>query len=335
MYTDNFVDLARLKTCALHGVPPEIRAEVWKYLLDVSKLDKSEEVSLSKKLVEKYEEMAEASQNDMEILRKVKAQLRSYKSPLWEAALDAKGRKMMERVAVCYLAQNSDVPYDDALSITHFLPPFVYCAQEESDAYYCFQGLMQRVSALLPFNDLRLRMARFIMLFKTLFPEINAALEGNLPAIKAPILPPSYAPSKHLRQLFPRPPPQRKGSSPTSGRSPGCTSSSAASCPSTAACASGTPISVTSFPSPPPARPPLRSASHPLHPSPDQPACPCRPANRPSADQPRRTPSLVRARSGRPGHAQPRPPAHPPARPPARTLPTPCCVHRSHFVVCT
>ncbi len=178
MYTDNFVDLARLKNCALHGVPPEIRAEVWKYLLDVSNLDKSEEVSSSKKLVEKYEEMAEASQNDTEILRKVKFQLRSYKSPIWETALDAKGRKMMERVAVCYLAQNSDTPNDDALSITCFLPPFVYCVQEESDAYYCFQGLMQRYSALLPYNDMRLRMARFIMLFKTLFPEINAALEG-------------------------------------------------------------------------------------------------------------------------------------------------------------
>jgi TBC1 domain family member 2 len=187
MYTDNFVDLSRLKTCALHGVPPEIRAEVWKYLLDVSKLDKSEEVSLSKMLVENYEEMAEASQNDMEILRKVKAQLRSYKSPLWESALDAKGRKMMERVAVCYLAQNPDLPYDDALSITHFLPPFVYCAQEESDAYYCFQSLMQRISIILPYKELRLRMARFIMLFKTLFPEINAALEGMCTAYSSPI----------------------------------------------------------------------------------------------------------------------------------------------------
>ena len=34
-------------------------------------LDKSEEVSLSKMLIDKYEEIAEASQNNMEILRKV------------------------------------------------------------------------------------------------------------------------------------------------------------------------------------------------------------------------------------------------------------------------
>ena len=71
MYTDNFVDLTRLKASATRGVPSEIRADVWKYLLDVSKLDKSEEVSLSKKLSDKYDELAEASQNNMDVLRKV------------------------------------------------------------------------------------------------------------------------------------------------------------------------------------------------------------------------------------------------------------------------
>ncbi|EKX51671.1 hypothetical protein GUITHDRAFT_45474, partial [Guillardia theta CCMP2712] len=43
LIADTFVDLTRLKLRAQHGVPAEIRGEVWKYLLDVSKPDKSEE----------------------------------------------------------------------------------------------------------------------------------------------------------------------------------------------------------------------------------------------------------------------------------------------------
>ena len=50
-------------------------------------------------------------------------------------------------------------------------------AQEESDAYYSFQGLMQRLGRLVPIESLGARVGRFIMLFKTLFPEVNAALE--------------------------------------------------------------------------------------------------------------------------------------------------------------
>jgi phosphopantothenate synthetase len=38
LIADTFVDLTRLKLCAQQGVPSEIRGEVWKYLLGVSKV---------------------------------------------------------------------------------------------------------------------------------------------------------------------------------------------------------------------------------------------------------------------------------------------------------
>jgi hypothetical protein len=50
LMADTFVDLPRLKLRAQQGVPSEIRGEVWKYLLGVSKPDKSEEVPPSKSL---------------------------------------------------------------------------------------------------------------------------------------------------------------------------------------------------------------------------------------------------------------------------------------------
>ena len=50
LMADTFVDLPRLKLRAQQGVPSEIRGEVWKYLLGVSKPDKSEEVPPSASL---------------------------------------------------------------------------------------------------------------------------------------------------------------------------------------------------------------------------------------------------------------------------------------------
>ena len=49
--------------------------------------------------------------------------------------------------------------------------------QEESDAFYCFQGLMVRMLLHMPEDKLNLRVAQFVMLFKTIYPEINVALE--------------------------------------------------------------------------------------------------------------------------------------------------------------
>ncbi|KAJ1468853.1 hypothetical protein T484DRAFT_1853893 [Baffinella frigidus] len=93
LIADTYVDLARLKMRAQHGIPSEIRAEVWKYLLDVSKPDKSEEVSTTKRLAENYWDMStdlacvsttkrlaenywdmtETAQNDVETLRSKEA----------------------------------------------------------------------------------------------------------------------------------------------------------------------------------------------------------------------------------------------------------------------
>jgi hypothetical protein len=157
-----------------HGIPSEIRAEVWKYLLDVSKPDKSEEVSTTKRLAENYWDMTEVAQNDVETLRAVKLQLRSY-TPQWDAVLDAKSRKMIERIAVCFLYHNTFA--ECSPSIAFPLPPVIICTQEESDAFYCFQGLMVRIITHMPEQDMKLRVARFVMLFKTIYPEINAALE--------------------------------------------------------------------------------------------------------------------------------------------------------------
>mmetsp|Transcript_62860 Transcript_62860/g.149791 ORF Transcript_62860/g.149791 Transcript_62860/m.149791 type:complete len:289 (+) Transcript_62860:176-1042(+) len=174
LIADTYVDLARLKMRAQHGIPSEIRAEVWKYLLDVSKPDKSEEVSTTKRLAENYWDMTETAQNDVETLRSVKLQLRSY-TPQWEAALDAKSRKMIERIAVCFLYHNTFA--ECSPSVAFLLPPVLICTQEESDAFYCFQGLMVRVITHMPEQDMKLRVARFVMLFKTIYPDINAALE--------------------------------------------------------------------------------------------------------------------------------------------------------------
>ena len=51
---------------------PSTINQVWKYLLEVSKGDRSEEVSLTKKLVDNYWETAERSAKDMHVMIQVR-----------------------------------------------------------------------------------------------------------------------------------------------------------------------------------------------------------------------------------------------------------------------
>uniref|UniRef100_A0A7S0H7H4 Rab-GAP TBC domain-containing protein n=1 Tax=Hanusia phi TaxID=3032 RepID=A0A7S0H7H4_9CRYP len=107
-------------------------------------------------------------------MRRVKVELRNYSSQ-WEGELDAKRRQMIERISVCFLSHTTFAQFPP--SIAHLLPPFIVCTQEESDAFYCFQGMMVRMLLHMPEDKLNLRVAQFVMLFKTIYPEINVALE--------------------------------------------------------------------------------------------------------------------------------------------------------------
>mmetsp|Transcript_39251 Transcript_39251/g.94599 ORF Transcript_39251/g.94599 Transcript_39251/m.94599 type:complete len:290 (+) Transcript_39251:53-922(+) len=172
---DTYVDLPRLRNLAQHGVPADIRSEVWKYLLEVSRPDRSEEVSYAKKLLDNYWEMAERSYRDPRVLRMVKGQLRQS-TPQWQSVLDSKNREVVERVAACYIANclQTQLPPNVAL----MLPPFVtVCTGQEVETYYCFHGLMCLYNTLMPPEEMGLRVARFVMLFKVIYPEVNAALE--------------------------------------------------------------------------------------------------------------------------------------------------------------
>jgi len=172
---DTYVDLPRLRNRSQHGVPGEIRSEVWKYLLEVSRPDRSEEVSYAKKLLDNYWEMAERSYKDTRVLRMVKSQLRQS-TVQWQSVLDSKNKEVIERVAATYILHSLHPQLPP--NIACLLPPFIVCAgSQEVEIYYCFAGLMGLYIELMPPEEMGLRVARFVMLFKVIYPEVNAALE--------------------------------------------------------------------------------------------------------------------------------------------------------------
>ncbi|KAI7880735.1 RabGAP/TBC [Lichtheimia hyalospora FSU 10163] len=137
LQSEVYVDLDRLRLLARHGIPNELRAEVWKYLLGVQQADRSKELSNSKARKEDYEQL---DKQDPEIAKRIRGEVARYQRRV--PLLD--GRQHMDRfenVILAYLSANRDTEYHPAL--VSLCAPFVYVLEQEWDAYYCFEKLMQ------------------------------------------------------------------------------------------------------------------------------------------------------------------------------------------------
>ena len=51
------VDMQKLRELSTHGIPNNLRAEAWKYLLGVARPEKDEEMSLHRQNIEEYREL--------------------------------------------------------------------------------------------------------------------------------------------------------------------------------------------------------------------------------------------------------------------------------------
>ena len=84
---ETLVDMQKLRELSTHGIPNNLRAEAWKYLLGVARPEKDEEMSLHRQNIEEYRELEEAWQVDAqsELTRKIKADIakfsKSYSCP--------------------------------------------------------------------------------------------------------------------------------------------------------------------------------------------------------------------------------------------------------------
>ncbi|KAI8144936.1 rab-GTPase-TBC domain-containing protein [Fennellomyces sp. T-0311] len=147
LQSEVYVDLERLRILARHGVPNELRGEVWKYLLGVQQADRSKELTTSKARKEDYEQI---DKSDSEISKRIRGEVTRYQRRV--PLLD--GRHYMNRfenIILAYLSANRDAEYHPAL--ISLCAPFIYVLDKEWDAYYCFERLMQAMEEEVDLNE--------------------------------------------------------------------------------------------------------------------------------------------------------------------------------------
>ncbi|ORY96886.1 rab-GTPase-TBC domain-containing protein [Syncephalastrum racemosum] len=147
LQSEVWVDLERLRLLARHGVPNQLRGEVWKYLLGVQQADRSKELTNSKARKEDYEQI---DKTNPEISKRIRGEVTRFqrRNPLLE------GKHYLERfenVILAYLNANRDVEYHPAL--VSMCAPFIYVLETECDAYHCFERLMQALEEEVDLNE--------------------------------------------------------------------------------------------------------------------------------------------------------------------------------------
>ena len=142
---ETHVEIDKLRVAAKHGIPPKLRGEAWKYLLSVSRPDKSEEMSTRRRDAEEYAKLDKAN---VGLLRQVKAEAkrrtaRGGHGPSRALLGSPQTAKRLENIIAAFLNHNAHLEYDPGM--VHLLCPFVYALDDEADAFHCFARLMKHL----------------------------------------------------------------------------------------------------------------------------------------------------------------------------------------------
>eukprot|EP00164_Ancoracysta_twista_P017920 GFYU01030766.1.p1 GENE.GFYU01030766.1~~GFYU01030766.1.p1 ORF type:complete len:282 (-),score=63.91 GFYU01030766.1:72-917(-) len=166
LQTEVYVDVDKLRQVSRHGIPTEVRGEVWKYLLRVSKPDKSEEISQHKKMTLDYQEL-DKSNND--IVKRIKGELKRYQ-PGVQFFNDDKVLLMFEKILLAFFNTNSHLEYHP--SVVHVLGPFVFTLNKETDIYFCFSKWISTMMDRMTVEGISSHVSNFMRLFRTTQPEL-------------------------------------------------------------------------------------------------------------------------------------------------------------------
>ncbi|EGG19405.1 ankyrin repeat-containing protein [Cavenderia fasciculata] len=172
------IDMDKLVAVSRHGIPERVRSEVWKYLVGVSKNDKSEEERVKKQQEIDYKEI---DKNDAEITKKIRNHLKRYQIHSKESTklkIDFQGvdiRNKIENIIISYINYNNDIEYN--FGMLAILGPFMCTLQSESDIFHCYCAMMKKIEENLAQDSLTSRLSRFMMYFRSVIPELFSHFE--------------------------------------------------------------------------------------------------------------------------------------------------------------
>eukprot|EP01111_Echinosteliopsis_oligospora_P012240 TRINITY_DN4168_c0_g1_i1.p1 TRINITY_DN4168_c0_g1~~TRINITY_DN4168_c0_g1_i1.p1 ORF type:complete len:284 (-),score=65.15 TRINITY_DN4168_c0_g1_i1:16-867(-) len=165
---ESHIDMRKLQDVANHGVPERVRADVWRYLLEISKPDKAGEDRLKKQQHQDFQEM---KKTNPEVTKKVRNQLKRFrvkdKGGFFQTS---EVRASMENIIATYTNYNTDIEYQSGMLF--LLGPLVYLMNSEDDAFFCFIALMKKIEQDFFLEGVRNKVARFMMYFRSVQPEL-------------------------------------------------------------------------------------------------------------------------------------------------------------------
>eukprot|EP01114_Cavostelium_apophysatum_P017006 TRINITY_DN4957_c0_g1_i1.p1 TRINITY_DN4957_c0_g1~~TRINITY_DN4957_c0_g1_i1.p1 ORF type:complete len:275 (-),score=58.81 TRINITY_DN4957_c0_g1_i1:88-912(-) len=165
--SDVTFEFVKLINIAKHGVPTKVRGEVWKYLLEVAKPDKSEEMKLQRRQNQEYREIDKSISAD--IRNSIKNQIsRSYsKTPFFQ---QEEVQTLMQNALCAYCNYHSQ--FDFSRGIISLLGPLVYSLKDEAQVFWCFEALMKKLESHFAQDSLQDKLSRFMMYFRSVNPEL-------------------------------------------------------------------------------------------------------------------------------------------------------------------
>ena len=169
--SETHVDMDKLLSLCQHGLPAALRGEAWMYLLGVSPPEKSEEMSLGKRMGQEFAELERALlPQSSELTRSVKGEVkrRRARAPQ-EASRDAKTRQRLERLLRCYKHGHGD---EFRPGMVHLLGPLVHVYATDVEAYFCFQELMRRLERAPTFEGCKQMAVTFMTLLRHTLPDL-------------------------------------------------------------------------------------------------------------------------------------------------------------------
>jgi len=165
------VEIGKLKNIAKYGIPSKVRGEVWKYLLEVSKPDKSEEMKHERRQNQEYREINKVYSFD--VRNSLKNQIvRTYPKVTFFHQEDI--QNLIQKILSAYLNYHTDNDFDDCTNkrSISLIGPLVYSLKDEAQTFWCFDALMKKIESHFAQDSLQDKLSRFMMYFRSVQSEL-------------------------------------------------------------------------------------------------------------------------------------------------------------------